>query len=62
MAFPHIYAIGTHTSGGEQNYLQLASVILPLEMEQPDTRKASGEPGSLAFVFILRDGRVWRIA
>ncbi|KAM0684603.1 Histone-binding protein rbbp4 [Mitosporidium daphniae] len=36
--------LGTHTSGGEQNYLQLASVILPLEMEQPDTRKASGEP------------------
>ncbi|KAJ2994113.1 Chromatin assembly complex, subunit 3 [Globomyces sp. JEL0801] len=35
--------IGTHTSEGAQNYLQIASVQLPLDSTQGDPRKFDDE-------------------
>lgn len=39
--------LGTHTSEGEQNYLQIATVRLPLENTKVDNRKYDEEKGEL---------------
>lgn len=39
--------LGTHTSDGEQNYLMLAEVALPLEDTETDARQYDDERGEV---------------
>lgn len=43
----HRVVLGTHTSDGEPNYLQIASVRVPTETAQMDSRKYDDEKGEL---------------
>lgn len=43
----HRMLIGTHTSDNDQNYVQIASVMLPNENSEIDTRKYDDEKGEI---------------
>ena len=43
----HRIILGTHTSDGEQNYLQIASVQLPKTPQQVDENKYDEEKGEV---------------
>jgi hypothetical protein len=48
--------MGTHTAQGEQNYLQIAQVVLPNDQVEPKKQDSVNNGGILVYFHILEMG------